>query len=122
MLQIKRAYEKVDSSDGYRVLVDRLWPRGMSKEKEQLDLWLKNVAPSKELRQWFNHEPDKYPKFKEKYIAELESGEANEVFQQLLEIVKEHAAVTLIYSAKEEKYNNAVVLKELIEDHEKANK
>ncbi|MBO0440826.1 DUF488 domain-containing protein [Candidatus Enterococcus ikei] len=122
MLQIKRAYEKVDSSDGYRVLVDRLWPRGMSKEKEQLDLWLKKVAPSKELRQWFNHEPDKYPKFKEKFIAELESGEANEVFQQLLEIVKEHAAVTLIYSAKEEKYNNAVVLKELIEDHEKANK
>ncbi|WP_207695400.1 hypothetical protein DOK67_0001754 [Enterococcus sp. DIV0212c] len=122
MLQIKRAYEKIDSSDGYRVLVDRLWPRGMSKEKEQLDLWLKKVAPSKELRQWFNHEPDKYPKFKEKYIAELESGETNEAFQQLLEIVKEHAAVTLIYSAKEEKYNNAVVLKELIEDHEKANK
>jgi uncharacterized protein YeaO (DUF488 family) len=114
MIQLKRAYLPAEPEDGYRVLVDRLWPRGMSKEKEQLDLWLKEIAPSKELRQWFRHESAKFPEFKEKYKAELQQ-EARAAFEQLIEIVQKHPTVTLIYGAKNETENNAVVLKELVE-------
>ncbi|MGM0219774.1 DUF488 domain-containing protein [Enterococcus sp. AZ126] len=115
MIQIKRAYEKTNTNDGYRILVDRMWPRGMSKEKEHLDLWLKDIAPSNELRKWFNHEPDKFPVFKEKYKTELKSGDAKIAFQTLLKIIKEYPVVTMIYSAKDEVHNNAIVLKEIIE-------
>lgn len=114
MIQTKRAYDAVNCTDGYRVLVDRLWPRGMSKE-EQLDLWLKEIAPSKELRKWFNHEPDKFSQFKERYLVELNSGEAYAAFQKLLQIITEHPVITLIYSAKDELHNNAVVLKGFLE-------
>lgn len=115
MIQLKRVYAPVEASDGYRVLVDRLWPRGMSKEKEHLDLWLKEVGPSKELRQWFHHEPDKFTEFRQKYLDELQLGNTREAFQELVAIIKNHSKVTLIYSAKDEKYNNAVVLKEALE-------
>lgn len=115
MIQLKRAYDLAEACDGYRVLVDRLWPRGMSKEKEQVDLWLKEVAPSNELRKWFHHEPDKFTAFKQKYLDELQSGKTQEAFQELVTIIKKHTKVTLIYSAKDEKYNNAVVLKEALE-------
>lgn len=115
MIKIKRAYEKMVLSDGYRILVDRLWPRGMSKEKEHLDLWLKEVAPSNELRKWFNHELDKFPVFKEKYVGELNSGESHSAFQLLLQITREQPVTTLIYSAKDEIHNNAVVLQEVLE-------
>jgi uncharacterized protein YeaO (DUF488 family) len=115
MIQLKRAYLPATPEDGYRVLVDRLWPRGVSKEKEQLDLWLKEIAPSKELRQWFHHESAKFPEFKEKYTAELHQAEASAAFEQLIEIVQKHPTVTLVYGAKNQVENNAVVLKELLE-------
>ncbi|MBO0467353.1 DUF488 domain-containing protein [Enterococcus plantarum] len=122
MIQIKRAYEKARPNDGYRILVDRLWPRGMSKEKEQLDLWLKEIAPSNDLRKWFNHEPDKFPLFKEKYLIELQSGEAHIACQKLLDITREYPAITLIYGAKDEVYNNAAVLKEMVEKMSQINR
>lgn len=115
MIQVKRAYEQVTSADGYRVLIDRLWPRGMSKEKEHLDVWLKEIAPSTELRKWFGHDPAKFPEFKKRYTKELDSGEAQIALQKLLQLIKENPIVTLIYSAKDDQYNNAVVLKEILE-------
>lgn len=113
MIQIKRAYDPQEASDGYRVLVDRLWPRGVSKVKEQLDCWLKEIAPSDELRKWFGHEPEKFPEFRKKYIEELKNNQ--EIVKKLVKIVMEHKIVTFVYAAKEQQYNNAVVLKEFIE-------
>ncbi|EOL42840.1 DUF488 domain-containing protein [Enterococcus caccae] len=115
MIQIKRAYEETSPTDGYRILVDRLWPRGMSKEKEHLDVWLKTIAPSNELRKWFGHDPTKFAEFKEKYIAELRSADGQKSLQELVKLMKEQPTLTLIYSAKDEKNNNAVVLKEILE-------
>lgn len=115
MIQLKRAYATPAASDGYRILVDRLWPRGMSKEREHLNLWLKEIAPSNELRKWFNHKADKYPEFKAKYVMELQTGKVQTALQELLQIVKTHQTLTLIYSAKDEENNNAVVLKEILE-------
>lgn len=117
MLKIKRIYDGYEATDGYRVLVDRVWPRGISKEKAHLDQWLKEVGPTKELRQWFNHEDDKYPEFKEKYLAELHQGAEGEALQELQQIVKEHETVTLLYGAKNETHNQAVVLQEYLQNH-----
>lgn len=115
MLKIKRVYTGKEETDGYRVLVDRIWPRGMTKELAQVDLWLKDVAPSKELRQFFNHEKEKFPEFKKKYQEELEQGLQKEALNTLKEIINTHDVVTLVYGAKNETYNQAVVLKELLE-------
>lgn len=114
MLQIKRAYLPASDSDGYRVLVDRLWPRGKSKETEKIDLWLKEIAPSPELRKWFNHEEAKYPEFQAKYQEELQSGAQKEAFEELRKVLDKQAVVTLVYGAKNEKQNNAQVLYELL--------
>ena len=119
MIQIKRAYDPQEASDGYRVLVDRLWPRGESKVKEQLDLWLKEIAPSAELRKWFGHDPKKFSEFRKRYIEELKNN--REAVSQLAEIVKEHKVVTFVYSAKDQQYNNAVILKEFIETQDSFN-
>ena len=116
MIKLKRAYELPEINDGYRILVDRLWPRGESKVKEQLDYWIKEIAPSTELRKWFGHESEKFPDFRRKYIAELESNK--EAVSQLVQMVKEHNIVTFVYSAKDKQYNNAVVLKEFIESQD----
>ncbi|MBL1227370.1 DUF488 domain-containing protein [Enterococcus sp. BWR-S5] len=113
MIHIKRAYETPNEKDGYRVLVDRLWPRGVSKEKAKINLWLKEIAPSKELRQWFNHDPEKFEQFKSSYEKELIENTAS--LMQLLDVIKNEPVVTLVYSAKNETINNAVVLKEFIE-------
>ena len=110
-VRIKRVYEQPDKVDGTRILVDRLWPRGLSKEKARVDLWLKDVAPSTELRKWFGHDPDKWPEFQTRYRAELRSNE-----EQLL-LLKQEAAkgtVTLVYGARDEKHNEAVVLQKLL--------
>ena len=115
MIQIKRAYEAPTEQDGYRVLVDRIWPRGKSKESEKLDEWLKEVAPSTELRKWFNHEANKYPEFKQKYQEELKHEPTATAFKQLQTIVKNQPVVTLVYGAKDTVHNQAVVLKELLE-------
>ena len=86
MLQIKRAYLPASSSDGYRVLVDRLWPRGKSKETEEIDLWLKEIAPSPELRKWFNHEVDKYAEFTVRYREGLKAGSPKEALEKLTHV------------------------------------
>lgn len=112
MIKIKRIYEKPEKSDGYRVLVDRLWPRGVSKEKAALDLWLKDIAPSNELRKWFGHDPKKWSEFQKKYKAEIATNK--EVFNQLKEIAKKEKQLTLLYAAKDEMYNEAVIIKDLL--------
>ena len=111
-MKIKRVYEPIEETDGYRVLVDRLWPRGISKAKAQIDLWLKSVAPSNELRKWFGHEPERFAEFSERYRTELgESGALDE----LRSAIKEHPIATLLYAAHDEEHNNAVVLQELLQ-------
>lgn len=116
MLQMKRAYLPAEDSDGYRVLVDRLWPRGKSKETEKIDLWLKEIAPSPDLRKWFNHEAKKYPEFEAKYREELQSGAQKTALEELKKTLQEHEGVTLIYGAKNEKQNNAQVLFDLLKE------
>ncbi len=111
MIYLKRIYEKPEKRDGYRILVDRLWPRGVSKEKAALNLWLKDVAPSNELRMWFGHDPKKWVEFKKRYKKELM---VNDVFDELKNIIKKTKNITLLYAAKDEEHNEAVILKELV--------
>ena len=113
-IKIKRVYEPAEKSDGYRVLVDRIWPRGESKEKADLDEWLKEIAPSTELRKWFGHDPDKMAEFTKKYRAELVDN--SEQVDKLRKIVADHDVVTLVYAAKDEKDNQAVVLRDYLGD------
>lgn len=108
---LKRVYESASDDDGFRVLVDRLWPRGISKESAKVDLWLKEVGPSNELRKWFGHDPAKFDEFTDKYKAELSS---NLEFVHLTKIANEHPKLTLIYSAKDQEHNQAVVLRQLL--------
>jgi len=104
---IKRIYEPAAKQDGYRVLVDRLWPRGIRKEDAQADMWLKEIAPSAALRKWFGHEPEKWETFVERYHAELKDSPALETLKALL---KEHKKITLLYGARDEVHNNAQAL------------
>lgn len=113
MVRIKRIYAAASSDDGFRVLVDRLWPRGVSKERAALDLWLKDVAPSPDLRRWFGHVPDRFPEFTNRYRAELAT---NPAFDQLQDVVATHATVTLLFAAKDSEHNEAVVLEGLLSD------
>jgi uncharacterized protein YeaO (DUF488 family) len=112
MIKVKRIYEAASKEDGFRVLVDRLWPRGVSKEKAKIDLWLKDVAPSDVLRKWFGHQDERWEEFKKRYLKELK--DKKELVEQLKTIDKK-GAVTLLYAAKDEVRNNAVILKELLE-------
>jgi uncharacterized protein YeaO (DUF488 family) len=112
MIRIKRIYEDPSSSDGFRILVDRLWPRGVSKEQAKIDLWIKEIAPSDELRKWFSHDPKKWHDFKSKYREELK--EKAELVKDIKKIEKEKKIVTLLYSAKDEEHNNVMVLKEIL--------
>lgn len=109
--EIKRIYEKAIPQDGGRVLVDRVWPRGMSKEDAHLDLWLKEIAPSTELRKWFNHDPERFAEFTKRYRHELEE---NQAVTELHEFAKGHKRVTLLFSAHDDEHNQAVVLKEFL--------
>jgi len=113
-IKIKRAYDKAAKQDGTRILVDRMWPRGLTKDKAHIDKWLKEVAPSTELRKWYNHDPDKWKEFKHRYFKELNAN--GNTLQSLLEIAQ-GKTLTLVYSSREEKYNNAVALKEYLESH-----
>ena len=112
MIKLKRAYEAASKGDGLRVLVERLWPRGVSKHKARIDLWLKALAPSTELRQWYGHDPARWPQFSKRYQAELK-GKGDVL--ALLKCVTEEKAVTFVYAASDEERNSAVVLKELLE-------
>lgn len=112
-ISIKRAYDKMEDTDGTRVLVDRIWPRGKSKKELSIDYWLKDLAPSTDLRKWFDHDEEKFKEFEQKYKKELESGKQKESFDQLKKIAKDDS-VTLIYGAKDTKHNQAVVLQKLL--------
>lgn len=111
MLKIKRVYERPDEADGTRVLIDRLWPRGLSKVNARVDLWLKEIAPSTELRKWFGHDPVRWAEFQVRYRAELEQN-SEPVSRLKQEIAK--GVVTLVYGAKDEAHNDAVVLQEFL--------
>jgi uncharacterized protein YeaO (DUF488 family) len=114
MFQIKRVYETAAKEDGYRVLVDRLWPRGLTKAKAYVDLWLKEVAPSTELRKWFGHEPEKWPEFQKRYHAEMKAQP--QAIATLRKLEKEHKKVTLLYGAKSEERNQAVALLKILKN------
>ncbi|MGA1983837.1 MAG: DUF488 domain-containing protein [Acidobacteriaceae bacterium] len=110
-IRIKRAYEEPDEADGTRILVDRLWPRGLTKQRAKVDLWLKDVAPSTELRKWFAHDPAKWTEFQARYKEELKQH------SEQLALLKQQAAkgpVTLIYAARDQEHNEAVILQRLL--------
>jgi uncharacterized protein YeaO (DUF488 family) len=111
-IRTKRIYEPLDPDKGYRVLVDRVWPRGMSRKKARIDSWLKELAPSKELRQWFGHDPAKWEEFRKRYFQEL--AEHKEELDRLAEKAR-NGPLTLVYSSRETRYNNAVALKAYLE-------
>jgi uncharacterized protein YeaO (DUF488 family) len=112
MIKLKRAYEPASKDDGLRILVERLWPRGVSKQRAQIDLWLNALAPSTELRQWYGHDPARWPQFRKRYRAELK-GQGD--LLALLRYVTEERTVTFVYAASDEERNSAVALKELLE-------
>jgi len=112
-VRIKRIYEDPDPGDGTRVLVDRLWPRGVSKEEAQLDDWMQEVAPSDELREWFNHDPDRWDEFSEQYRDELDNRP--EQIGRLIEYVRS-GTLTVLYAAADEEHNNAVILADYLDD------
>lgn len=118
MIQIKRVYDNAADADGERYLVDRLWPRGLKKEAARLTDWLKGLAPSHELRRWFDHNPERWEEFQARYIAELEKTGNMILVETLADRARDHT-VTLVYAAKDAEYNNAVVLKRLIEERMK---
>jgi uncharacterized protein YeaO (DUF488 family) len=112
MIKLKRAYEAPSPDDGFRVLVERLWPRGVRKEEARLDLWLKDVAPSTQLRKWFGHDPARWKQFQQRYRAELKDK------KDALKLLKEKSAegtVTLVYGARDEGHNGALVVKRVLE-------
>ncbi len=107
-IRLKRAYDEPDHNDGYRILVDRIWPRGVTKKDARLDEWLKNIAPSTKLRKWFNHDPEKWEQFLERYFRELD--EQKEAIDKLITLAT-NGRLTLVYSARDRDRNNAVALK-----------
>lgn len=108
-IALKRAYDEPEASDGTRVLVDRLWPRGLSKERAHIDLWLKDIAPSSELRKWYGHDPAKFEQFRQRYENELASELARTAVEKLRDLAQ-HGQVTLIFSARDAEHSDAVVL------------
>src|SRR6187551_1220657 len=110
-INLKRIYEPPAKEDGFRILVDRLWPRGLTKQKAAIDLWLKDIAPSTELRKWFGHDPGKWKEFQKKYHAELQAN------KETIDTLKGHLGkgpITLLYAAKDEEHNEARVIKEFV--------
>ena len=112
----KRIYDQKARTDGFRILVDRLWPRGVKKENAEIDAWFKETAPSSELRKWFAHDPEKWEAFKKKYNEELKG---NEAVDELMALIKKHHRITLVYAAKDEQHNQAIVLKQYLERKQK---
>ncbi len=114
-IRVKRIHDPADSADGYRVLVDRLWPRGVTKADANIDAWVKELAPSRELRQWFGHDPGKWPEFCQRYTRELDQSEEAVQTLEALRARSRRGPVTLIYAAKDRDHNNAVALKRILE-------
>lgn len=121
MIQLKRAYEPVDASDGKRVLVDRIWPRGVSKDELRADRWDKELGPSTELRKWFGHDPALWDEFQRRYRQELAAPDKQAMIEQLADEARE-GTLTLVYSARDTEHNQAVVLRSVIESAESAGK
>lgn len=113
-VQVKRMYDPPEESDGFRILVDRLWPRGIKKENARVDIWLKEVAPSTALRKWFNHDPAKWTEFSRKYSAELNESTYT---KELIDLVHKHKKTTLLYSARDTRHNQAQVLLRFVQSH-----
>lgn len=111
-IRVKRIYEPPEASDGKRILVDRLWPRGIGRDEARIDGWIKDAAPSDALRRWYDHDLEKWPNFRSRYFAELKD---NPAAAELLELAREAAVLTLIFAAKDIEHNNAVVLREYLE-------
>jgi uncharacterized protein YeaO (DUF488 family) len=112
-IQMKRVYDEPEPGDGTRVLIDRLWPRGLSKEQAKIDIWLKDIAPSNELRKWFGHDPEKFAQFRQRYTQELTTDTAQEALQKLRGMA-EKGVVTLLYAAHDSKHSNAIVLRDIL--------
>jgi len=110
-IAVKRIYDTKDEEDGFRILVDRLWPRGVKRSEAHIDLWLKEAGPSTDLRKWFDHEAANWEEFKSDYTFELRKGKA---LPELLECLKSHKKVTLLYAARDQEYNNGVALKQFL--------
>jgi uncharacterized protein YeaO (DUF488 family) len=108
MIQIKRVYEKAAKEDGYRILVDRLWPRGLTKERAKVHLWLKEIAPSDALRKWFGHEPEKWTEFRKRYQAELRKKK--QLLGEVERLEREHGRVTLLFGRNDQTHNQAVLI------------
>jgi uncharacterized protein YeaO (DUF488 family) len=112
MITLRRVYEQEEADEGYRIFIDRLWPRGLSKEKATWDEWMKDVSPSNELRRWFSHDPSKWEEFRKLYKKEL--ADMSGGLEKLRQLEARHGTITLLYSSREERYNNAVALKEFL--------
>jgi uncharacterized protein YeaO (DUF488 family) len=110
-VKLKRAYDRPTAADGKRILVDRLWPRGVKKDVAAIDQWTKDIAPSSALRQWFGHDPDRWSEFKRRFIVELREHSAE---LNALRVLARHGPVTLVYSARDEEHNQAVVIRDLL--------
>jgi len=115
VVSVKRVYERASPSDGVRVLVDRLWPRGLKKEEVRMDAWLRDLAPSNELRKWFHAHPMEQQEFRKRYVEELDGAVARESLGGLEKLVKDEGKVTLLFASKNVAYNNATVLQEIVE-------
>ena len=113
MIKLKRVYEKATDDDGFRILVERLWPRGIAKDKAHIDLWLKEISPSPELRKWYSHDIAKWKEFQRRYREELKK---NNSVNSLKKILSEQINVTFVYAARDEMHNSALVLKEFLEN------
>jgi len=112
MIRVKRVYEKPSKEDGFRLLVDRLWPRGLTKERAAVDQWMKEIAPSDALRKWFGHKPRKWPEFEKRYRKEMAANKG--LLDEIRKLESEHTLVTLLYGRNDEKQNQAVVLADLL--------
>jgi uncharacterized protein YeaO (DUF488 family) len=112
---LKRAYDKPDQADGFRILVDRLWPRGIKKEDLQLDVWAKELAPSTELRKWFAHDPSRWTEFRRRYRSELTQSHASRSIGQIVDAARPSKTITLLYGAKDTEHNEAIILRSLFE-------
>ncbi|HEA50998.1 MAG TPA: DUF488 family protein [Marinobacter antarcticus] len=113
-IRIKRAYDAAARSDGPRILVDRIWPRGVAKEDAELEAWLKGLAPTTELRKWFGHDPEKWTEFQQRYLKELKQNDAVEDLEKLQSIIEKHKRLTLVFAAKDTEHNNAVALRDFL--------
>jgi uncharacterized protein YeaO (DUF488 family) len=112
MIVVKRVYDPPAQADGFRVLVDRLWPRGLSRERARVDLWLREIAPSEGLRRWFAHDPTRWEEFRRRYREELK--DRGELLRRLKGLEAEHGVLTLLYAARDREHNNAIVLREVL--------